>query len=255
MSDLFLLAQLSDCHIGGPAKDGRTPEEGLRAGLKAAQAQGAHAILITGDLVNDEGEHEYAALAAILSGVRTPVYLLPGNHDRPERLRAAFPGHAYLPREGPLSYAVTLGEGLRLIAIDQWAGGEVHGLFSEAHAQWLEAALGEAPGAPTIVALHHPPFESHDRLFDIIALHGADRFAAVIARHPQVQRIVCGHHHRMVLGKVAGVPAIACPSTAWTFGLSLRPQDPKAPRTNEPRGYLLHVWRPGGDLATHLFTL
>jgi len=253
MSTSFVLAHISDLHIGagvGPA--GRDAASGLRAALQAIAKREPDAILATGDLVNDAKPEEYAELAAILADAPVPVYLLPGNHDDPDLLRAAFPGYAYLPRSGALSYAVEAYP-VRIVAIDETIRGEVGGDFTEDHARWLEATLAEAPHKPTIVALHHPPFASHDRLFDTLGLAGAGRFARVIARHGQVQRILCGHHHRVVLGAVAHAPAIMAPSTAWSYDLALRANEQVGRRTAEPCGFLLHVWSSSSGLVSHFF--
>ncbi|MFX7895069.1 hypothetical protein ABTK48_20360, partial [Acinetobacter baumannii] len=77
---------------------------------------------------------------------------------------------------------------------------------------------------PTIVALHHPPHTTGLAVMDAMALqHGLDGFEALIARHPQVQRIVCGHLHRMTLGRVAHAPVVSAPSTAHQLALELAP--------------------------------
>lgn len=252
MDGRFLLAQISDTHV-------RVDDQGaslgqLRQALAQARAYRADAIIITGDLANDQRAEEYAALAELLADPSAPVFVLPGNHDDRARIRAAFPEHRYLPRSGPLSFVVEQFP-LRLVAVDQTVPGETHGLFAEAHAEWLDAALAAAPLAPTLVALHHPPFPTYDRLFDRIGLHDSESFAAIIARHRQVVRIVCGHHHRMVVGQVAHASVIVAPSTSWTYGLALHEGQKIAPITGEGPGWMLHVWSEGAGLASHLIGL
>ncbi|MGE0828468.1 MAG: phosphodiesterase [Hyphomonadaceae bacterium] len=254
MSAHFLLAQISDCHIGGPAQGGRTPEQRLARALEALSPFRPHAILATGDLANDEKPEEYAVLARLLAPASAPVFLIPGNHDAPAALRAAFPTHAYLPAAGPLSYVID-DFPVRIVAIDQTTPGAVHGDFTEAHAAWLEAALARAPGTPTLVALHHPPFPSHDRLFDGIGLLGAERFIAIIARHRQVRRVLCGHHHRLVYGMAAHAPVVCAPATAWSYGLALRPEQRLAAKADAPCGAMLHVWSAAGGFASHFLSI
>lgn len=253
MSTSFVLAQISDLHIGagvGPA--GRDAASGLRAAFQAIAKRAPDVILATGDLANDAKAEEYQELARLLAEAPAPVFLLPGNHDDPALLRAAFPGHAYLPRQGPLSYVIEQYP-VRMVALDVTVAGEVGGAFTEAHARWLDLALGAQRHKPTLVALHHPPFASHDRLFDTLGLAGEALFASVIARHPQVKRIVCGHHHRIVTGAVAHAPAVMAPSTAWSYDLALRADEQVGRRTAEPCGYLLHVWSSSSGLVTHFF--
>ena len=252
MSARFVLAQISDMHVRvGPREDGFDPLARLRTTLATIAEFGADAIIATGDLVNDERPEEYAALAEAVKAVRTPLYLVPGNHDSREHIREFFPAHAYLPRSGMLSYAIE-DHALRIVALDQICPGETGGVFTPEHALWLDQVLAAQPDRPTLVALHHPPMATFDQLLDRIGLAHADRFAAVIARHKQVKRVVCGHHHRAVIGQVAHAPLFVCPSTAWSFGLALNPGQPLARRSPETDGWALHVWDEAAGLATHI---
>ena len=144
---------------------------------------------------------------------------------------------------------------MRLVCIDQIVPGETFGDFTEAHARWLDAALAAAPNKPAVVALHHPPFLTHDRLFDEIGLRQSERFASVIAKHKQVERIICGHHHRGVIGQVARVPVIVAPSTAWAYSDALRPEQPIARITGEQPGWVLHAWNAETGMASHFMGL
>lgn len=255
MSDRFVLAQISDMHVRADWRaDGFDPSEDLRRALDAIEAFGADAIIATGDLVNDERADEYAALADILQAPPAPLFLVPGNHDAAGPLREAFADHRYLPESGPLSYVVD-DYPLRIVALDQTVPGQTNGDITPDCAEWLDTALSAAPDKPTLVALHHPPFPTYDLLLDTIGLAHPERFAEVIARHPQVGRIVCGHHHRAVIGQVAHVPVFVAPSTAWAFGLQLKPNQPPAKREPQPRGWALHVWTAAGGIATHFMSL
>lgn len=252
VSDRFLLAQISDTHVR--ADDAGAAAQQLRRALDGARAYRADAIILTGDLVNDEGADEYAALAEALIDPPAPLFLLPGNHDERARLRAAFPAHAYLPRSGNLSFTVE-DFPVRIVALDQIAPGETFGDFTPELAAWLDATLAATPDKPTIVALHHPPFPTHDLLFDTIGLKGAAEFADVIARHGQVVRIVCGHHHRVSVGQVAHAPVVIAPSTSWVYGLAVHERQQIAPKTTEQPGWMLHAWTEAGGFASHFMGL
>jgi len=262
MTASFILAQLSDTHV--MARDHRDKHgRSFRGGAHAAQLKRAleatrefkpNAILITGDLANDARADEYAVLAKALINPPAPLYLVPGNHDDVALMREMLPTHRYFPKSGPLSYAIEEYP-VRLVCVDQVVAGETFGLFTEAHADWLDATLAAASTKPTLVALHHPPFPTHDRLFDEIGLREAERFAAVIAKHRQVQRIVCGHHHRGVIGQVAHVPAIIAPSTAWAYSDAMQPDQKLAQITGEQPGWVLHAWNAQSGFASHFMGL
>lgn len=247
----FLLAQISDLHITDHPGS-KTPDAAERL-VRVLAAMAVHrpdAILATGDLVDRGGAQEYRLLAAALSDAPAPVFLLPGNHDDAAALRRAFPDHAYLPEQPPLCFTLEHMP-LRIVAVDQTFPGLEGGLFMPEHAEWMHAALSADPAAPTIVALHHPPFLTHTAV-DRIGLDGADLFEAVIARHPQVRRIVCGHLHRAIIGRVAHADVMTCPSTARAFAPNF--DEDKAVLADDPPGYLLHAWRPRDGLATYVMS-
>jgi 3',5'-cyclic AMP phosphodiesterase CpdA len=252
MSGRFTLAQISDTHVR--ADDGGEAAQQLRRALEQARNYRADAILLTGDLANDERADEYAVLAEAIADPPAPLYLQPGNHDDRAQIRAAFPTHAYLPRSGPLSYAID-DFPVRIVAVDQIVPGETYGVLTGEGAKWLDRTLKAARRKPTIVALHHPPFLTHDILFDTIGLRDADRFAAVIARHRQVTRVICGHHHRVAVGQVAHAPAVIAPSTSWVYGLATNEGQQIAPKTAEQPGWMLHVWTADGGFASHFMGL
>jgi 3',5'-cyclic-AMP phosphodiesterase len=252
MGGRFLVAQISDTHIR--ADDDGAAALQLQRALAQARHYQADAILLTGDLANDERESEYAVLAQTIADPPAPIFLMPGNHDDRARIRAAFPGHAYLPRSGGLSYALDMFP-VRILVLDQIVPGETHGLMTQALADWLDRTLAAEPVKPTIVALHHPPFPTHDLLFDRIGLHVGELFADVIARHRQVTRIICGHHHRVVVGQVAHAPVIVAPSSSWTYGLALHEGQQIAPKTAEQPGWMLHAWTAKGGFASHFMGL
>jgi 3',5'-cyclic AMP phosphodiesterase CpdA len=209
---------------------------------------------LTGDLVNDARADEYAVLAEAIANPPAPLFLMPGNHDDRALMRATFPAHAYLPREGPLSYVLDQFP-VRIVAIDQIVPGETYGLLTQAGARWLERMLKRARKKPTLVALHHPPFPTQDQLFDTIGLRDGQLLAKVIAKHPQVRRVVCGHHHRVAVGQVAHAPAIIAPSSSWTYGLAVHEGQEIAPRTAEEPGWMLHAWTASSGFASHFMGL
>jgi len=252
MSGHFRLAQISDTHVR--ADDGGKAASQLKRALAQAKEYGADVILLTGDLVNDEREDEYAVLAEAIADPPAPLYLMTGNHDERGLIRRTFPQHAYLPREGAMHFTIE-NFPVRIVTLDDLVPGETHGLLRRSGLEWLESALSAERGKPTIVALHHPPFLTHDLLFDKIGLRDAEEFATVIARHRQVLRVICGHHHRVAFGQAAHAPVIVAPSTSWTYGLAINEGQQIAPVTGDQPGWMLHAWTASGGLASHFMGL
>ena len=173
--DRFLIAQISDTHVR--ADDGGAAAKAMTRAIAQAAAYEADLIVLTGDLVNDARADEYAAMRQALADPPAPRFVLPGNHDDRALLREALPDHSYLPRQGALSYAIEHFP-VRIVMLDQTVPGEVHGDITPEQAAWLDETLAAAPERPTLVALHHPPFATHDLLFDTIGLRNGAAFNA-----------------------------------------------------------------------------
>jgi len=212
-------------------------------------------VWITGDLVATGRAEEYDALLALLSPLSMPVHLLPGNHDDRDLLRATFPGHDYLPREGEfLNYVIETDRGvgeepLRMIGLDTVVPGEIGGEVCDQRLAWLEARLDEAPGRPTVIFMHHPPFEVGLPIDRYLCRNGA-ALEKLVSRHPNIQRIGIGHAHRSIQRIWGGTLACVCPSTAHQF-LAEFEETETIRYGMEPPGFLAHHWRNQHPPATH----
>lgn len=250
----MLLAQITDLHISEPDtlidRLYRTADHLERAvrHLLALDPR-PDAVVITGDLVEGGREAEYARLVEILRPLPMPVYVVPGNHDDREGLRRAFGARGYLPERGFLCYAVDAGP-LRLVALDTHVPGSPGGRLCAERLAWLDARLAEAPDRPTIVLQHHPPFHTGMSRMDEMNLDGRDAEAAIVARHGQVERVLCGHLHRPIVRRFAGTVASTCPSTAHQVDLDLRERGHLA-LVREPPACALHLWSQETGLVSH----
>jgi len=249
------LVQLTDLHIREP---GRLAYGRLDTAPYLVQAvdsvlrlrQRPDAVVITGDLTDFGRSAEYAHLAALLAPLTMPVYLLPGNHDERDALRRGFPDHAYLGTQGFVQYAARVGD-LHLLVLDTSEPGASHGRLCDQRLAWLEAELDARRGEPVVIAMHHPPFRTLIGHMDAIGLlEGADALEALVARHPNVERILCGHLHRAIDVRFGGTIASTAPAPAHQVCLDLAPDAPSA-WVLEPPGFRVHAW-DGRRLVTHL---
>lgn len=253
----MLIAQISDLHVMAPGElaygrvdTARYLEQAVETLLRLDPLPDL--VVATGDLADGGAPGPYAELRRLLAPLPMPLYLLPGNHDERSALRAAFPEAGYL-RQDPdfLHYALDLGP-LRLIALDSLLPGAVAGALCARRLAWLEARLEEERDKPVLLCLHHPPFRTGIARMDAHALgEGAAALAALVARHPRIERLLCGHLHRSIQVRWAGTLAMTAPSTAHQLELGLRPDSPLAFRL-EPPGLLLHHWIEGQGLVSHL---
>ena len=209
------------------------------------------AVLVTGDLVDGGTLLDYEHLRELVAPLRAPLWLLPGNHDDRPALRATFPALAGLDGSGPVDFVI---DGpFRVAALDSSVPGEPGGHVEPDQLAWLDTTLRSAPATPTIVALHHPPFATGIEHMDAMALDvdSTAGLAAVVDRHPQVERVQCGHLHRTIVHRWHGTIAATAPSVAHAVALDLR-HDAVPAWCLEPPGFLLHHWSETTGLVTHL---
>ena len=247
------LIQLTDLHCVpygrmamGRCETNTLAERALRA-VARFRPQPA-AILITGDLSDNGLPASYDLLAGILRRTQdVPVYVIPGNHDRRDQLRARL---AHLPgvTDHPIFVQYTV-ETLpyRLIMLDTVIPGSPAGELCAERMAWLDARLAEQPARLTVLAMHHPPFNCG--LNDSIGLNNRADFAALIARHRQVIRILCGHHHRPVTAQIAHAIATICPGVAHQVELDLAAPGLIGSWTLEPAAFQLHIWLDGAMVS------
>jgi 3',5'-cyclic-AMP phosphodiesterase len=248
----MLLAQISDTHVreAGQLCYGKVPTALLLS--KAVDRLNSlrpvpDVVIVTGDLVDHGTAAEYAQLRALLAPLAMPFYLLVGNHDHRDNLRAAFPEHACLRGRAFLQYTIE-DFPVRLVMLDTNVPGQAKGRLCDERIEWLAARLAEQPARPTVIAMHHPPFKSGNTPLDRFDLAGADALSEVVSRYRNIEAILCGHLHRPTQTRFAGTLAMTCPSTAHQhhFGLG----DSPFGFDMEPPSFQLHRW-DGLSLVTH----
>ncbi len=212
--DLRLL-QFSDPHLsarGDAMLRGVMTRPALETVLRHARAQHANVdgLLLTGDLVNDDGAG-YAGIRELFGAFGKPVYCLPGNHDDPEvmkrELQAApfqVGGHADLGA-------------WRIVMLDTCVPGKAHGRLSASELQRLAAALDGAGERHVLIGMHHHPVRQGSRWLDSVCLQNADEFFAVTDRSSAVRAMVWGHVHQQFESRRKGVRLLSVPSTCAQF--------------------------------------
>src|SRR5262245_19915891 len=253
----MLIAQISDTHISTPDsrndRDFRTVEHLERAVTHLnSLSPRPDVVIATGDLVERGQVEEYERLRDILEPLAVPLYLIPGNHDDRANPVRTFEGHRYLPGDEQFLQYVLEDWPLRLVALDTLIPGESGGRLCAERLHWLDRRLAEAPDRPTLVFMHHPPFKTGIRKMDEMGLDGIEALEPVIRRHPQVERIVCGHLHRSITRRFAGTVACTGPATAHQLALDLG-EVPRLAAVMEPPACLLHLWLGNGEgLVSHV---
>ncbi len=252
----MLICQLTDLHVrpvGKPAN--RVVETNMftdRAFRAVARLNPLpDVVVITGDLTECGLHDEYANVARLVrKWLPMPVFVIPGNHDRRGNFREGLkhlPGVTADPHY--VQYAVDEYP-VRLVMLDTLVPAAGHGELRTEQLEFLDRTLAAVPDKPTIVGMHHPPFVCGIAHMDRINLRNAPQFIEVIGRHRQVERIICGHHHRPIVTRVAHAIASISPSVAHQVEMSLDPDD-RGAFLFEPPAFQLHRWTPADGIVSH----
>jgi 3',5'-cyclic AMP phosphodiesterase CpdA len=252
----MLICQLTDLHVrpvGKPAnrvsETNLFTERAFRAVSRLTPRPDV--VVITGDLTECGLDTEYANLNHLLRKfLPMPVFVIPGNHDRRGNLRE---GLKHLPGVTADRHYVqyTIDDyPVRLIMLDTLVPAAGHGELRPEQLEFLDRSLAAEPHKPTIVAMHHPPFACGIAHMDRINLRNASAFATIIKRHRQVERIICGHHHRPIVARVGSTVASICPSVAHQVEMTLDPHD-RGAFIFEPPAFQLHRWTEADGVVSH----
>lgn len=239
------ILQLTDLHLmANPVaelKGVRTREitEGVikevRQGIEAGRWS-FDRIIITGDLAHDELRETYFILRELLGDLMPHCQLLPGNHDSRPFMREVFP-ELFAADDEFLTFSISVGA-WRLIGLDSHIPGKVPGHVDQQQLDWLADQLRQHADQPTVLFLHHPPFNVGSAWVDAIGLQNADDLMQCVAKASQLQAISTGHVHQDFETKEGGVRFLTTPSASLQFSPNSENFDLDA----QPAGFrILHL--------------
>lgn len=252
----MLIAHLTDLHVrpvGLPAYRVVETNALTARAIEAVLALDPRpdAVVVSGDLTDNGLAAEYECLKGMLARLPIPVWLIPGNHDRRETLKSVFAGWPGMDAHDKYAQWATRIGPVRLIGLDTVIPGSGAGRLCPSRLAWLGERLAEDAAAPTVIVMHHPPFDCGIRHMDRIRLmEGVDEFERLVRANPQVIRLLCGHHHRPIQALFAGTLAMVAPSVAHQVALDLSAASQSA-FNFEPAAFHLHQWVESVGLVTH----
>lgn len=183
--------------------------------VKAVVATGkSHdAVVVTGDLSQDESKESYIRLAEILAPLGKPIYCLPGNHDQGDNMKAGI-----LQADGTISECRSLLLGTwQVILLNTAERQRVDGHLSDAELSLLDNKLAKFPKHNHLVAMHHQPLPVGSAWMDRICLDNPDSLMAILARHTKVRAVIYGHVHQKFESEQNGTKFLSAPSTCVQF--------------------------------------
>lgn len=222
VSKVIKIGQISDIHIGEDASlvQGIDVRANFMKALNSPSMQNLDLLVLSGDLANEDAEPgAYKYFADWLKTYKTPVCIIPGNHDRVDVMEK------YLDLKGKVHngkcyYRYDL-KGRSLFFIDS-ACGEV----SRDQLDWLEQEVPKVKGE-VFLFMHHPPCFCNHRFMDMrYHLRNMIEVRETIEKFDNLHHVFCGHYHcefEVSMGK--GYDIHVAPSTQMQI-------DPNTPYFN-----------------------
>ena len=250
----MLIAQITDLHVRPRGKPAYRVSETNMMAERAIDALLAlrhrpDVVLVTGDMTDCGLPDEYRQLRHMLKRLPVPTFMVPGNHDRRDAFREAFPDHPAMS-DGFVQFVIE-DHPVRLIGLDTVVPGRSEGALCERRLAFLEDALDQDLHKPTVIFMHHPPFACGFRhMDDIRLLEGAERLRDIVGRHRNVERVLAGHHHRPIVTRFAGTIASVAAGVAHQVALDFN-EDGGGALVFEPPSFELHKYDPAHGLVSH----
>ncbi|MGC9665095.1 metallophosphoesterase [Planosporangium sp. 12N6] len=243
---MLVVAHVSDLHLDGGA---RNAERAARVVTYLNRLpRPVDAVLVTGDIADHGLPDEYEEAAELLAPLPYPVLTCPGNHDVRSAYRKVLLGQD--PDDAPINQVYRVGPAVFAMC-DSTVPGRSDGLLADETLGWLAGVLDDAPaGTPVFVCFHHPPAVLHSPFIDDIRQFGERRLAELVAAHPDVVGLLCGHAHTGAATTFAGRPLLVGPGVKST--LLLPWEENGQPADHElPPALAFHVLADDRRLTTH----
>ncbi|MDH3646323.1 MAG: metallophosphoesterase [Gammaproteobacteria bacterium] len=213
---VYRLLQFTDPHLfadrAGEMRGVRTLDT-LMATISTAQQQHfpADAVLVSGDIAQDESRGAYRLFRECFASLGLPVFCLPGNHDAPAYMQE-------LLTEDPFYYcgSITLGDWL-IPMLNTNNPGDAGGMLEKDELDGLSRLLAASRDKNVLICMHHHPISSGSRWLDTVPLRNAAELWAIVEQYSNVRCMLWGHVHQAYESRQNGMLLLATPSTCRQF--------------------------------------
>ncbi len=243
------LIQISDCHLFSNINKSHkkiNPYQTLKKLLSYIQQHesNANAILLTGDLSQDESTTSYQLLNQLLTQTLPyPHYWLTGNHDlHPQTI-------TQLIKKNICPEYIDLNEHWQIITLNSRWLHHTQGLIGIRQLNWLSQQLQDHTQKNTLIALHHPICTTNSAWLDRHIIDDADLFwQTILPFQQQIKGIIHGHIHQDQTWYINNIPIWSCPSSAYQFAVASKDYQ----RSEERIGYRVLQLHPDGEITTRV---
>lgn len=173
---------------------------------------GYSALMLTGDLAQEETPATYQRVNTMLNAFPLPVYTIPGNHDIPKMMQENLSGNVQMPEH------VAVGK-WHLLLLDTHADGKPDGRLTDEQFERFEKLLVSIREDHFVaVFMHHHPVPIGSEWMDVMGLRQRTYFWNLVEHFPQVKVVFNGHIHQEFNGQheYAGGRTVAVHGTPAT---------------------------------------
>lgn len=208
----FTLLQITDCHLLADKEAnyrGQNPYQNFLAVLAVAAQQQADALLLTGDLAQDEKPATYQLICKALPAWPTPIYYCSGNHDDPKAMQMAFKQAPFAEQK-----SFTLGNWQIILLNSKLPYDTGEGKIDQQQLEFLQQQLQQHQDKFIVIAVHHHvlPVNGH---MDNYALQNVDQLLALLTEFDNVKVVLSGHVHQQFEQDYQGIKFLTAPSTCY----------------------------------------
>ncbi len=241
-----VLLHITDTHLHATADSrmrGITTYETLLSVLDHVRSDARwppDAIVVTGDIVQDESRAGYERFRETMKPFDIPVFCLPGNHDDPQLMAEVLAGHPFQVC-GDTTMA-----GWTLVFLNTFVRGDDGGRVRAEALAALDQTLAACPDQHALICMHHQPLPMGSAWLDGVGLRDAESFLECIARHDHLRGVLWGHVHQASDRDRDGVRFLSTPSTCSQF----RPNSEFFALDSHPPGLRWLTLEPDGRIET-----
>jgi Icc protein len=216
-ADPIRILHLTDTHLHATAASrmrGVTTYRTLMGVLAAVRQHPLwppEAVIVTGDIVQDESAAGYERFREALLPLHVPIYCVPGNHDDPALMQQAL-------SQAPFQVGGQARLGTwTLPLLSTFSPGDDGGRLGTEGLAQLSTCLESDRGRHILICMHHHPLPMGSAWLDGVALRDADEFLALVRASPDVRGVLWGHVHQASDRLEHGIRFMSTPSTCAQF--------------------------------------
>ncbi|STX29692.1 3',5'-cyclic adenosine monophosphate phosphodiesterase CpdA [Legionella beliardensis] len=202
--------------------------------IKSHELKDADAIILTGDLSQDETAASYNRIVGAFNGFNLPIYWIAGNHDNVQIMQDCFKDATFFQNTPLLACNYW-----HFIFINTKIPGSGSGYINEKELKFIAEEINKLKKTNKKIALimHHHPMTINTPLMDQYGLENRDALWEKIADSP-VQLIICGHVHGHYRFKHRNINIECSPATCFQI-----PKGANDLQIEQAIGYKIHYFK------------